>query len=53
MTLRRSRVLAPLLLALCVAAAQAKPPRAKPLPPPEPLGARPAIVAFADELAAR
>jgi membrane-bound lytic murein transglycosylase B len=46
------RLGAPLLLTLCLAAAHAKPPRAKPLPPPEPLGPRPAVVAFADELAA-
>ncbi len=38
-----------LLLACTV---HARPPRARPLPPPEPLGPRPALVAFADELAA-
>ncbi|MBI3348034.1 MAG: lytic murein transglycosylase B [Burkholderiales bacterium] len=44
-------LLAGLLLALC---AQARPHRGKPPapPPPLPLGARPALVAFADELAA-
>lgn len=43
----------PLLAGLLLAAAvQAKPRHAKPAPPPEPLGARPAVVAFADELAA-
>jgi membrane-bound lytic murein transglycosylase B len=38
-----------MLLAL---AAQAKPHHARPEPPPKPLGPRPALVAFADELAA-
>jgi membrane-bound lytic murein transglycosylase B len=48
-------LLAGLLLALCAPfAAQAKPRHAKPVPPPppQPLGLRPALVAFADELAA-
>lgn len=47
----KSRLLllsASLLLALSV---QAKPRHAKPEPPPPPLGARPELVAFADELA--
>lgn len=49
----RPRASAALLLSLClVASAAAKPRHAKPLPPPEPLGPRPAVVAFADELAA-
>ena len=47
----------PRLLLLCAGltlalAAQAKPRHAKPAPTPEPLGPRPALVAFADELAA-
>lgn len=46
------RLGAAFLLSLCLAAAHAKPPRAHPLPPPEPLGPRPALIAFADELAA-
>lgn len=37
---------------LLACAAHARPHRAKPLPPPEPLGPRPALVAFADDLAA-
>ena len=41
------------VLALCLSlAAHAKPRHAKPEPPPKPLGTRPALVAFADELAA-
>lgn len=52
MTLFRPRLGAALILTLCLAAAHARPPRAHPLPPPEPLGPRPALVAFADELAA-
>jgi len=43
-------LLASLLLALSTA--QAKPRHGKPEPPPKPLGERPALVAFADELAA-
>lgn len=42
-------LLASLLLAFSV---QAKPRHGKPEPPPQPLGPRPALVAFADELAA-
>lgn len=42
-------LLAGLLLATAV---QAKPRHARPEPPPRPLGLRPAVVAFADELAA-
>jgi membrane-bound lytic murein transglycosylase B len=46
-------LLAGLLLALAFPfGAQAKPRAAKPAPLPEPLGPRPALVAFADELAA-
>jgi len=42
----------PLLASLLLAcSAHAKPHRAKPAPPPEPLGERPAVIAFADELA--
>ena len=48
MKLRTLPLLAGLLLA---AAVQAKPHHAKPAPPPQPLGPRPAVVAFADELA--
>jgi len=44
-----STLCAGLLLGLCLAA-HAKP-RAKAPPPPQPLGARPALIAFADELA--
>ncbi|MBV8036595.1 lytic murein transglycosylase B [Roseateles sp.] len=47
----RLHVCAALLLSLCLAAAQAKPHHAKPAQPPQPLGPRPALVAFADELA--
>ncbi|MGM9480761.1 lytic murein transglycosylase B [Roseateles sp. NT4] len=49
MKFRHLPLLAGLLLAL---SAQAKPHHAKPAPPPEPFGNRPAVVAFADELAA-
>jgi len=48
----RQRSCAALLLSLGIALAQAKPHHAKPAPPPQPLGERPALVAFADELAA-
>ncbi len=42
----------PLIAALLLATSlQAKPLRARPAPPPEPLGPRPALLAFADELA--
>jgi len=48
----KSRTL-PLLTALLLAASvHAKPQHPRPVPPPQPLGARPAVVAFADELAA-
>lgn len=48
----KSRTL-PLLTALLLAASvHAKPHHPRPVPPPQPLGARPAVVAFADELAA-
>ncbi|WP_457324351.1 lytic murein transglycosylase B [Roseateles sp. P5_E11] len=49
MNFRYLPLLAGLLLACAV---HAKPRHAKPAPPPEPLGNRPALVAFADELAA-
>lgn len=48
MKLRYLPLLAGLLMAFSV---QAKPHHAKPTPPPQPLGERPALVAFADELA--
>ncbi|MDR7267886.1 membrane-bound lytic murein transglycosylase B [Pelomonas saccharophila] len=48
MKFRHLPLLASLLLACSV---HAKPHRAKPAPPPEPLGERPAVIAFADELA--
>lgn len=53
MKFRHLPLLAGLLLALAFPfGAQAKPHHPKPAPPPQPLGERPALVAFADELAA-
>lgn len=49
--LRFPGLCAALLLGVSLAA-QAKPHHAKPEPPPHPIGPRPALVAFADELAA-
>ncbi|RTL47006.1 MAG: lytic murein transglycosylase B [Burkholderiales bacterium] len=52
MTSLTSRLGAALILTACLASAHAKPVHVKPLPPAQPLGPRPALVAFADELAA-